>query len=283
MTTSTTTKMDRFIEEAARKLVAGFSNVDGEMIAKAYEAETRGDILPLPMWSTLFKIEDSCDSRRINEMAESMMPEDERSALGRLIDNGIDLDDLSKFYTCEECGEDAERFLTAEQAALADDAPEGEELTAQALYDLGDTSKIFCASCKGELTVDEDGLVDAVREAWQESGDEDYDLASAGWRTVQGLMVLEFNGDLYLGANSAGHSFYDAYWIPLYKAMGYSWHIPMFREQRLHDAVSDLCKAEESGDDAAILAAARVVVERQRARSAGGPLSDEERAEAEQA
>lgn len=262
MTTATQTKMDRFIEEAARRLVSQFSNVDGDMVRAKFEEETKGDPFAQPMWSTLFKVEDGCDRSNIQKLMRSLMPDDEMSAIGCIIDNGIDLD-LSKFYTCDQCGE-------------------GIAFEAQAVYDAGESGPENPCHPEAGLTVDEPALVDAARDAWADQSDDNYFLASCGWQDVggTGILAIEVDGDLFLGVNGAGYSFYDSHWIPLYKALGYSWHVAGFREAMLHDAVSDLTRAVEKGNERAILRAARKVAKRQRARQNGGPLSKAEQAEA---
>lgn len=265
MTTATkATKMDRFIEEAARKLVQDFSETDGEMLAQAHEKE-HGDPLPVPMWSALFKV-GGFERDKIRALMVSRIPDDERSALGRLIDNGLGLgDDLSAFYTCSECAE-------------------GIKYEAREVFDaLEDKRDIASPCCKATVDVDEPGLVEATREAWQESGDDDYDLAAAGWSDVgdTGIIAFDHDGDIFLGVNGAGYSFYDSHWIPLYKALAYEWHIGAFRQEQEAEAVSALCKAVEKGNEAAIVRAARKVAKRRAARQQGGPLSKNEQREAD--
>ena len=38
------------------------------------------------------------------------------------------------------------------------------------------------------------------------------------------ILEHEETGDIFLGLKSGGLDFYEAYWIPLYKAMGLKWH-----------------------------------------------------------
>ncbi len=41
-----------------------------------------------------------------------------------------------------------------------------------------------------------------------------------------GFRAFEYypTGDIFLGVDGAGYNFYDAHWIPLYKARGLKWH-----------------------------------------------------------
>lgn len=66
----------------------------------------------------------------------------------------------------------------------------------------------------------------AIQDWWADGGSEEYWLASVGWQHVGDtcLYAYEHEGEIYVGANSAGHCFYESYWIPLYKELGYTWH-----------------------------------------------------------
>ena len=39
-----------------------------------------------------------------------------------------------------------------------------------------------------------------------------------------GISAFDIDGELVLGINGAGYDFYEYHWIPLYEALGYSWH-----------------------------------------------------------
>lgn len=291
MTTTKTRKMDRFIQSAAERLVSGFDKVDADLLQAKVQEET-GNPFPLPMWSTLFKVGDSCDARNIRDRMQSGMPETEDAALNRLHDNGIGID-LSRFYTCTKCGEGIESL------SVSNDGEPGDDLTAGDLLSDADSTRradIVSPCCNEDITCDEPGLVEATREAWIESGDDNAELALGEWQDVNGtsLIAFDFDGDLYLGCNSAGHNFYDAYWIPLYKALGYEWHIQMFREAMLDEAVRDLASIVEQGPkgkkaskraladlDKRIIRAAHKVAARRKAQGNGGPLSKSETREAE--
>ena len=47
-----------------------------------------------------------------------------------------------------------------------------------------------------------------------------YTASSCGFRIYEDNV----NGDIYIGIDGAGYNFYDAHWIPLYKARGLQWH-----------------------------------------------------------
>jgi hypothetical protein len=266
MATATKTKMDRFIERAAHKLVENFSGVDGDLLQAKVEEES-GDPFARPMWDRLFEVTDSCDDRAIRGLLRSGMPDDERSALGRIIDNGLGLgDDLSDYYTCDECGEGV-KFEARDAFNALDD---GRDLVS------------LC--CEAGVSVAEDRLVQDTIEAWRESGDDDCSLAEAGWQNVgdTGLIAFDHDGDLYLGRNGAGYDFFEAHWVPLYKALGYSWHIAEFRAEAMHDAIKAMADAiEKNASDKRIVALAKRVAKRRAAMQHGGPLSKREQREAE--
>jgi hypothetical protein len=39
-----------------------------------------------------------------------------------------------------------------------------------------------------------------------------------------GIFAFDIDGEFVLGINGAGYDFYEHHWIPLYEALGYSWH-----------------------------------------------------------
>lgn len=45
-------------------------------------------------------------------------------------------------------------------------------------------------------------------------------VSSLGFRIYED----QETGDIYLGIDGMGYSFYEAHWIPLYKARGLKWH-----------------------------------------------------------
>lgn len=180
--TMTSTDKDRATLEAARRLVNGFSCIPygwAKLIAQHIDDD---ECVALPMWGTLFKVEDGCDNRSIKKMLV---------AIGVSTDD--DISDIREFI--EEKGID----VTLDDYLLGE--PEDED------YDL-------------------EKVVDAVNEEWRESYDEDCALADSGWEAVgtTGLIAREFDGHLLLGVNGAGYDFFESHWIPLYKALGYSWH-----------------------------------------------------------
>lgn len=56
--------------------------------------------------------------------------------------------------------------------------------------------------------------------------DEDEDSEMMGSFKVgdTGINAWWIDGELVLGINGAGYDFYEAHWIPLYKALDYHWH-----------------------------------------------------------
>ena len=57
------------------------------------------------------------------------------------------------------------------------------------------------------------------------AGDEE--LYESEWQRIvdTGIYAIEFDGELVLGINGAGYSFYGHHWEPLYDALGYEWHL----------------------------------------------------------
>lgn len=277
MSTMTMTKMQRFIREAAQRLVNGFSNLDADDLPTIAKATGDVDFLPMPAWGTVWKVGDSCDERKIRELLTPGLPEDEAGAIDVLASNGIDLN-LSERYTCRMCAEPI-KFLPGTGEFVGQSV----ELSADDLNDPETRDGLVSVCCAAPLVLDdEDKLVQDTIEAWRESNDERAMLAGS-WSNVAGtgLLAIDVDGDLYLGSNSGGHDFFDAYWIPLYLALGYEWHIQGFREDALNEAVREMCFAISHGKaDRTILRLAKRVAKRRAAQGNGGPLSPAEQAEA---
>lgn len=261
MTTKTaeTPRLNRAYETAVRRLVHSFSNVDHDAFQALAEREGE-EVYAMPMWGTLFKVEDSCDRRGIEgllvdpcDIDEGSEPEDLESFAQ---EHGIDGFDISE-YT-DPCGDCA--------ACAADE----------------------CDKCSAP-EIDTASAAEYLREQWQDSGSDDAMLASAGWQDVggTGLIAHELAGDFYLGINGAGFSFYgnietgdrSGIWPRLYTALGYSWHESDFRAAVVEAATRALCwTAEGSEAEQAALATLRKANAR---RGEGGDLTAEEIAEGE--
>jgi hypothetical protein len=54
--------------------------------------------------------------------------------------------------------------------------------------------------------------------------DEEDDLYGCQEVGQTGIYAFDVDGQLVLGINGAGYDFYEHHWIPLYEALGYSWH-----------------------------------------------------------
>lgn len=56
--------------------------------------------------------------------------------------------------------------------------------------------------------------------------DKSDDLYGSDWQDVAdtGINAIEIDGELLLGINGAGYSFYAEHWLKLYDTLGYGWH-----------------------------------------------------------
>src|SRR4029434_10497156 len=54
--------------------------------------------------------------------------------------------------------------------------------------------------------------------------DEEDDLSGCQEVGQTGISAFAIDGELVLGINGASYDFYEHHWIPLYEALGYSWH-----------------------------------------------------------
>lgn len=199
-----TSERDNLLKQATERLVSQMASVDADMIRPMIEEEHGEGCAAMPMWSTVFRVLDPVDARKIRDMLEPMGPPegDAEGILAWIEDQGLDVDTMA--YDDEEDG------------------------------------------------IDEDGLYQAAVEAWSESGSEDYWLSMCGWEQVgsTGLLAIELQGDLYLGVDGAGYSFYGAHWIPLYLALGYSWHESNHHADLVQRAVRELASQDSQDNDA---------------------------------
>jgi hypothetical protein len=177
------------MEQAVRRLVNGFDSIPAEWAALVAQHIDGDECVALPMWGTLFKVSDSCDRHNIERLMSHPVPADIHGLIEFMEDRDID--------------------------------PEG-------LY-LSNAMELIALAASEPDEIDEDDI-EALRlaalDAWRESMDEDAFLADSGWEDVggTGLIAREFDGQLLLGVNGAGYSFYDSHWRRLYEALGYEWH-----------------------------------------------------------
>lgn len=146
---------------AVKRLVNGFSSIPQSWAHLAAKHLDKDECVAQPMWGTYFRVQDSCDRRRIEEMLVD--PFEVEAAKAELADTGE-----------SDVGEIARKLL-------------------------------------------EDGL---------ESGSEEAELVSSGWRAVSdtGIWAREFDGNLLLGIHGCGYDFFESHWTPLYNALGYGWY-----------------------------------------------------------
>jgi len=183
----TMTQNEHDIRSAARRLVDGFSNIPSDWAAKVAETIDGDECVALPMWGTLFKVEDSCDERKIRALLCPIGVSEED-----------DITDIRDFIEERGLSVDVADYFHGDDDDDVDDPD---------FYDLS-------------------RLVDDVRDAWRDSYDEDAMLADSGWEAVggTGIIAREFDGHILLGVNGAGYDFYESHWEPLYRALGYKWH-----------------------------------------------------------
>jgi hypothetical protein len=259
--TTETPRLNRAYEAAVRRLVHGFDNVTHEA-AEGMAKQDGDECVSMPMWGTLFGVSDSCDKRAIQKLMVSPAPDendDIKDLLAFAEERGIEIPDdfWEACGKCDECREDNEPDCEAPN------------------YENTDT----------------DDLATHLRGEWLDSGDEDAQLASDGWEDVgdTGLIAREFYGDLLLGINGCGYSFYgnielgerDGHWPRLYDALGYSWHVQGYRADAAAAAARALCKFATPDHDA-FPGAFSLLQRRVKAHGDGGPLTVEEIAECEE-
>ena len=227
-TTETTTDNKQWLEKAAKRLIEQMDATDGEAVALLAKEHDHEECLALPMWSTLFKVNDGCDERAIKKLMCSLEPSDEDSADDLCDDHGIDVDKSEYFETSCNADECEGGTLYLEQDHPCKDY-------------VCDECGAVCDTSEMELE-DEDAYVEAVREAWADEGGEDYWLSASGWQAVggTGVYAVEVYGDLYLGVNGCGYCFYDSHWIPLYLELGYGWHKQYEKEHNIGEAARDI-------------------------------------------
>ncbi len=235
--------LNRAYELAVRRLVEALTMTEQEMVRLAHGEDE--EIYAWPMWGTLFLVADSCDRRSIEALMVNPMP-----------DGAEDVDALVTW------AEEHDIDITA----YVDDDPDPK--TGDPTYEDADTEE----------------LASYLRDEWLESGSEDAELASAGWEDVEGtgLIAREIAGDLYLGIDGCGYSFYgnietgerDGHWPRLYDAMGYSWEVSGYRADAVVQAARQVSNTHHGSKDEtlAVLSLRRAVLYQ----GAGGPLTQEE-------
>jgi len=172
-------------EAAVRRLISGFDAIPADWAALAAKHKDEDEFLALPMWGTLFLV-GNMDRGNIEKLLIDPVPKDIHGLIGFMEDYGIEPEAVN--------------------------AMELIALSASALDEIDDD--VVC------------DLRATVLEEWRDSGDEDAMLATCGWYDVgsTGIIAREIDGELLLGINGAGYSFFDSHWVLLYDELGYSWH-----------------------------------------------------------
>ena len=174
--------MSREVEQAVRRLVNGFACIPQEWAALVAEHLDGDGCVSMPIWGTLFKVDDSCDESNIRGLLKPIGPAG-CSNVSELLDfiesEGLEVENLSA--------------LQALAAAEDDDAD---------IDDLRD--EVEEAWRESEV---EDSFF--AMDGWQAVGD-------------TGIIAREFDGCLLLGIHGAGYSFHDTHWIQLYRELRYT-------------------------------------------------------------
>lgn len=228
--------MREFIEQAARKLVAGFTPLDHDDLIGRW-ARYGEELFAIPMHGTVFEVHDPCDIRAIRKL-ESTPLDSIASMVKHAADHGFDFAPIDFVETDEECCEDPEPRYVAE------------------------TDNVRCSRCG--FYFDSDAADEAWLDAWRDSDPDGAALFETGWREVAdtGILMIDGpDGGVYLGIDGGGYSFYDDHWTPLYVALGYSWHENYAREDRISKAASAVYRAIDSDDLPAALALLRSAFE----------------------
>lgn len=222
------TRYDRHLRDAARHLVEQMSSIEGEHVGRLIGAEIYGEGSgPVPMWGTMFRVVDPVDRRKIADLLKPIIPgEDEQEDLVSLIEEyGLEIDLTDHGDPCGEC-EECEANI----------------------------------QCR-DLDIDGESLHDAIIEAMQEGCFEAEGFHSAGYQKFHGIYGIEIKGDLYLGIDGAGYDFYESHWIPLYKTLGYSWHLQGLKQDLIGEVARTVAYAETDEDRARLATDLRVLYE----------------------
>lgn len=191
MTTAPETKID--LKPAAQRLVGGFSMIDTRWLAVIAKELDQEDCFAFPAHGWAFKVDDSADRRAIEKLLRPFLPEDLDGMVSFMENYDIELDVASYEVPPHHMDQ------------LADAANDSQQLNP---------------------THDLDELRSDIANEWEPSGCEDYWLDMSGWQRVgdTGLLACVIDESLMLAINGGGYDFYEAHWIPLYQALGYSWH-----------------------------------------------------------
>ena len=219
--------MNEYLEKAARRLVDGFISLEHDDVATRFD-RCGDENYAMPMWGTIFEVTDSRDIRAIRKL-ETTPLESIETMVRHAADHGFDFDVMG---FVEVDSDDEDRCDDAEYHCGR----------CRPTYRL-DSDSVICETCNRGLDfyLDTDAADEAWLDAWRDADPDGAALYEAGWRDVADTGVLMLSGPdggLYLGLDGAGYSFYSDHWIPLYLAMGYSWHGQMEREDRIRKAAS---------------------------------------------
>jgi hypothetical protein len=139
----TMTDTDTAVLHAARRLVGGFSAIPHEWASLVAQHIDEEECCALPMWGTLFKVEDSCDERGIRKMLQpiGVSTSDDITDIRDFIeDKGLDVDPDDHLWGEPEDGDyDLEMVVDAVNEAWRDSYDEDCHLADSGWQRVGDT------------------------------------------------------------------------------------------------------------------------------------------------
>ena len=180
---------DASLKQAVDTFMERFSTVPGEWLALVAQHIDKDEFVPMPMWGSCFKVDDSGLASMIRKLCTDG---------GTVPENPLALAEFA-----EERGLDIEDHALTILALLSDGAEDAEDY---------------------EDEIDE--IRESFLEQLRDSGDEDQQFADYGWEPVgeTGFMARNFDGHLCLGVNGCGYDFKASHWTSLYTELGLKWH-----------------------------------------------------------
>ena len=175
--------IQRAIKDAARRLVNGFSCVPYDWARVIAEHIDGDEAVALPMWGTLFKVEDSCDERKIRDMMRpiGVSTEDDIDDIREFVEErglGIDVEDYSDGDE-DEPAYDIDELVYAVMDAWRDSYDEDCAFADSGWQEVGDTG-ILAREFDGHLLLGINGA--------------GYDFYERHWMTLYRALGYEWHG-----------------------------------------------------------------------------------------
>ena len=180
---------DASLKQAVDTFMERFSTVPGSWLVLVAQHIDKDDFVPMPMWGSCFKVDDSGLESMIRNLCVDgpIVPSDPTALAEFAEDKGLNIEDHA---------------LTI-LALLSDGAEDAEDY-------------------EDEIDEIRESLLDQLRD----DGDEDLTFMESGWSDVgsTGFMARYFDGQLCLGVNGCGYDFKASHWTNLYMELGLKWH-----------------------------------------------------------